>query len=296
MKIVRSDEISNEFSNSLKKVMSVFLSKKAQLIQGPQEVISKEAMAILKQVAVILHAADQTLPPEAEEAIKSFVGTPRGGVSEDMFPGGIMNQGQLEDVFSPSPSKEGSIIAQQLEQAMIPVRNELQKIFGPTIPLYRGQREVPVGSKTRNVLSWTLWREVAEEFVSMNNVRRKRITDAEIEKSVQEFKQKRQVVFRGQLYRSDPEFPDQSILSRYVGKADTDDVNTSEDEAGFALKGEPIEEVLRAILKDKQTYYESVYQENLKKAHQVQFQNVPLDRIAWATDRAGQLEFILKTR
>lgn len=243
------------------------------------------------QLRRILDAADASLPPEAQDAITMFVAHPpqsRDKGEEMRLP--IMRQETLEDACSAKPSPQGSVVAKQLAMAFAPVKAQLKQMFGNALPLVRYQRAVPQGSPPRNVLSWTLNPKFAEYLAGIRPIQR--ITQQDINKAMQEIQTQGWTQLGSHVYRVDPQYPDHGAINLYEA---ADDYGGESYVTGYGDRGKNVQQVMQEIMQDIRQQREEEYREmeELRK-QSILSATVPLDKIVWATDRANQMEFIVR--
>jgi hypothetical protein len=232
----------------------------------------------------LLDKADLGLPFPASQAIHAFVGhEPMSRDKEDYARMGIMNEDWLEDAYSGNPSPQGLQIRQQLQQHFAPVKAELIKMFGPVVPLVRHQGPIRPGAKKRNVLSWTLNPRFAEELAGIRRL--KPITDQDVEQAIADFLKNGTVFFRGHHYKPDEEWP--GGINLY--DRDMDHIT------GIGDPKMSLEDTLRREFKDLQKERNEDIQAMEAKRKFIQSQSTSLEYVVWATDRANQMEFIIRT-
>lgn len=235
----------------------------------------------------VLDRADEGLSPEAQRAVTEFVGHgPRGRDTADEMGLPIMSAGRLEDAFSTSPSTGGRQVRQEIESAFAPVREQLRQRFGDTVRLYRHQGEVKPGSARRNVLSWTMDPRVArEQFAGAHDVRVP--TDAEVAAAFDEYTRTGKTKFYGHEYEASEEYPGSVDMYQpaddYGEREHITDAGTTPEE-------------FREHLAERQRELADLKAEHDERAKSVQVRDVPLSDVVWATNRANQMEFIVRER
>lgn len=139
--------------------------------------------------------------PYAQEAYKKL--SPKAANAVDSWNVNWSN-GQLEMAF-----RNGTPLADEIRAAFEPVREQLRKVFGDTITLYRGERTSPLDDEKRTLLSWTPVRSLAKMFA----VGREGdpLSDKEIEDAVAQYERIGFAQVRGNRFlrnKNSPEFFD----------------------------------------------------------------------------------------
>ncbi len=245
----------------------------------------------------LMDHADSTLGEytPGSTAIQHFVGHGPGAKHDTSgFGFGLMSGRDLEDAYSNSPSERGAKAREEIDAAMHPVRERLRDLYGSHIPLYRTQHAV---SKTesapevRGVLSWTSDPKFAQHHAGVRNL--KPHTDEEIESAVDTFKKTGSVTHKGMHYA-----PDKNSVEYWGVKATAvheGDGDYGENSYSHSLDDET-PETLRKELKQRQEYRQEKIDGNEKNRKKIIHRMVPVDDVIWATDRAGQQEFIVKNK
>jgi len=219
--------------------------------------------AVFEQVRAVMDAYDASLPPEAQRAITEFVG--HGPMSRDKgAPGGIMVPDLLEDAFSDKPSEMGKTIRQQLEKTFKPARAQLKRILGDPIRLYRHQR--PHSGGRRNLLSWTLNLRFAQHLQGPDYTSGYSVVDAD-----------------GWYIKP--------TWNKNRAEEMADDINSAGGvtpalQAKWKIEPDDYKLPVRAQPDPSDNHPD--FGEILDK-------EVSLDNVIWATDRANQMEFIVKS-
>lgn len=212
----------------------------------------------------VLDAADKALPMEAQRAITEFVGHGPMARTKGGPPGGIMWEDLLEDAFSPKPSYNGMRVREQLVQAFEPVRNELRNILGDPVRLYRHQRPVR-GKGHRNILSWTLNKEFAQYSQGPDLTKYYAVVDAD----------GWQIKELGNKQRAEQ-------LAAAINAAGG---ITHALHLQWRIEEDEIDLPVRAVPDPS---------ENHPDFGAILDEWVPLDKVVWATDRANQMEFMVR--
>ncbi len=225
--------------------------------------------------------ADVALQGDAASAIDGFVGHMPNSRDSD-FPMGLMMPDRLESAYSgQTPTRT------QLETAFQPIREHLRQQFGPTLTLYRCQRPVPSDAKPRNVLSWTMDRKYAEHLAGIRPV--KPLTEQRIQEILNTFTTTGTAKVGRKVFRLSPDDPTGvDMFSAADEYGDEDHIITLGD--GRQTPAEALQDELQQIKADR----EEIMATNQQRQHMVLQRTVPLEEIVWATDRAGQMEFILR--
>jgi len=228
---------------------------------------------------------DASLPPAAAKAVDAFVGGPHNMmqlVDQGGLTFGMMRPELMENAFSKQPTPEGLQIRQELEQTFAPVREQLRKMYGDKLKLYRVQDTVEPGARPpRNVLSFTSDKKFATEYAGVRK-ELKSYSEEEIARAVRDFEEKGEVkVGRHTLVNED------GWVQLYSGG----EPNPNNHITGYD-KGEKGVREYFAGENDTAKFYADRNAEAVKNLKTV---DVPVDDIVWATDRFGQNEFIVKT-
>jgi len=114
--------------------------------------------------------------------------------------------GSLEQAY-----QSNTEVAKEITTAFEPVRNKLRSIYGDTIPLYRGEKNVsgPESSNNRVLFSWTLDKELATKYAT-NSTRGipKEITDTEVNAAIQRYNKTGFTTFGNYKYIKNKEAPE----------------------------------------------------------------------------------------
>lgn len=230
-------------------------------------------------IADMIKQADNSLDSEAEAAIQSFVGVGPNAADNGEW-GGYWHPRRLENIFSTNTNDYNIIARDQLLVAFKPIRNALKQKFGPTIKLYRGQREIDKDAQHRSLLSWTSHPKIAQIYAGFDSYRKrtKVITDQEIDQAIKTYEATGEVTFNNLKYvKIDDEYYD--IFDRR-GENITD---------GDDLYGD-----LKREQQERQEYYDKEEQALRTAQQKIVSADVSLDAIVWITNRANQSEFIVK--
>lgn len=236
----------------------------------------------------VIDKADAGLDDHGGRAIDAFVGGPHDAMKRGQeF--GIMIRDRLEDAYSSHPSKHYSI-RQQLEKAIVPVRNALKAKYGKTIKLYRGQSEIDKDATHRNVLSWTNDYEVAAAFVDAYQKVRKPLTDDEIAQLYKTYNETGKVKYGQHVFvrMERPVFDDPEAARIFGNNPDYYEIQDRHGEV--ATDGDD----LVAELKSEQEWEIEQYKKHEKKLQRIKTADVDIDAIVWITNRFGQSEFIVR--
>jgi len=233
------------------------------------------------QLQKTLDDADEALGYEAQNAISEFVGHgPKAReYAEETGGFGVMAERRLEDAMSANPSPEGLIVRDQLEAAFAPIREKLRGQFGDNVDLFRVQREVAENAKPRNVLSFTLSRAFAKDYAGAGH-----------EAKVYSAKEIDEMEARAQT-------SGKIEVGNHELRRGTDgywDIYKKADEYG----GEEFitdADSPRQYIRSKNASAVEWNQRNAAKLRHVVRTEVPLSRVVWATQRANQWEFIVRT-
>lgn len=139
--------------------------------------------------------------PYAQEAYKKL--SPKAANAVDSWNVNWSN-GQLEMAF-----RNGTPLADEIRAAFEPVREQLRKVFGDTITLYRGERTGPLDDEKRTLLSWTPVRSLAKMFAVGREG--EPLSDKEIEEAVAQYERIGFAQVRGNRFmrnKNNPEFFD----------------------------------------------------------------------------------------
>ena len=242
-----------------------------------------------QELESLLEKADLSLSDKSQEAISNFVGHPpmskqqRQNLGDDPFDlFGVMNEEMLEEAFSANPAEQGMFIRKDLEQKIEPVKEYLRRMFGDS--LYRHQRPLEGSEKLRNLLSWTLSKKFVEYSAGIQPVSDKILTDADIEKYVQQFDRNDFVQIDNYVYRTDAE-------NRGTDIFDADGSHIT----GIYEGTDSLRNWLREQRDENARWNQKIENDNQSKRQNIMSQSIPLQDIIWITNRAGQWEFVVKT-
>lgn len=180
--------------------------------------------------------------------------------------------GSLEKAY-----QANSALTLEVDQAFAPVRKALQATYGPTITLYRGQRNYKTEDLTPNrvLFSWTSDINVATKF-AINKRLMREFTDAEVTQAIQQFHRAGFCKFAGhtfKLMRTDPDY-----YMIYKGQEEITDGDVASIEQDF--KDEQAERV--------------AYNQKAKENGTVMSEDVDINLIVWMTNELNCKEFIVK--
>lgn len=218
--------------------------------------------------------ADYEMQPESGRAIEDFIGVPPNAMKNRTW-GGIMQADPLEDAYSETPSERGKLIRQQLHEQFSPVREKLRDVFGDHVTLYRHQDDTDGHHRgPRNTLSWTIDPKVADWFGGVHNQAPMRpYSDEDIEKAHQDFLRNGKIKVGRHTLVKNPESPYPEIWDDHEMVTDTESVP-------YYMRQE--------------NEYMHDYNRRLEgKRSKIKKAKVPLDDVIWASNRAGQKEFIV---
>ena len=231
-----------------------------------QKISALDFQKIRSIITNILDQADMSLPNEAQDAITRFVGHgPMSRNKNDFEAFGIMSSDSLENAFSPKPTPEGLVVRKQLESSFAHVKSQLQQILGDPIPLFRHQRPY-TSDAPRNVLSWTLNEKYAQSSQGPDYSKYYAVIDRD--------------GWYVKLCRN------QEKAQQVANEINSAGGVTEEIQQKWNIEDNTID--LPVSIKPDPSENHSDFGEILNEL-------TPLDRIVWATDRANQMEFIVKT-
>jgi len=231
--------------------------------------------------------ADVRLQGPAARAITDFVGHEPETYARGLGTGvGIMAPDRLERAFAQNPASSDFEVQRYLQQAFEPVGSRLREVSGPAVKLYRHQGPTSyfgAEPKARNVLSWTAQPEVAQAFAGLQNI--PKTPDMFAEDAIFRAEQAMAKTGRAQAgrwsFERNPEYPEYIDMYR-----DGEHITDTDD--------------LRKFLEDENRHAAEVAAryaaEREQKAKNIFEAYVPLEDIVWATNRAGQHEFIVRNR
>lgn len=234
----------------------------------------------------LVKKADFALPPDAEHAISSWVGGGPDYEENKAIGFGLMSTRRLELAFSDNPTGSEWQLAtakktkEELEQAIRPIREYLQKKYGPVINLSRGYNKgLGDRSEVRTMFSFTSNKQVATGFAGSSTKKEPKVlTVQEIDAIMKQYELTGQVKVFGTTYirnENDPMYAD--IYDREDQHVtDTDDVRYN-------------------INSDNEWRLEIIAKNNALKKRVRTFP-IPVDDIVWVTNRFGQHEFIVHGR
>lgn len=200
-----------------------------------------------------------SLSPQAQDALSSWEWS-------------NWDQGDLSKSF-----ERNDDIAQEINQAFEPIRENMKLRYGDTVTLYRGisPSERPVRND-RQLFSWTSSRDIARHFAGED--RRydhlKPIPDEAVEKAIANFKQRGFVTFLNKKYMINKRNPKYYEIYNRHGQNITD--------------GDDIE---RELWDSQDQYNERLKQ---KSAGRVVSREVPIDNIVWVLMGGNANEYIVR--
>jgi hypothetical protein len=168
-------------------------------------------------------------------------------------------------------------IAQEIETAFAPIRDDMRRRYGDTITLYRGisPSERPVRSD-RQLFSWTSSRDIARHFAGedrrFDNV--KPIPDEAVHQALANFKRRGFVTFRNKKYMLNKRNPKYYEIYNRHGQSITDGDN------------------LERELWDEQRAYNDILKK--KSAGRVVSHAIPIDDIVWVLMGGNANEYIVR--
>lgn len=248
---------------------------------APALPIRREVAATAPRIAEEVYlppadAADQTLEGEAARAITEFVGHGPATSDRPNFGAGVMQPARLEEAVR---GRTG--IFADLMRGVEPVRERLaREIPSGTVPLFRHQGPTTYFGETpssRSVLSWTAQPDVA---YYMGGIRPEDYAtpfsplDLARAANPENAPQFNVGPYRFERNADYPEYYDYYKNDEYL--TDTED---------------PV-----GMLRDENEYIQRLNAERRARAASILHANVPLEDIVWATNRAGQHEFIVRNR
>lgn len=245
--------------------------------------------------------ADRTDDPEVQRAVTGFVGAPHDALKTG-HSGGFWSPEQFEDAFSEKPSKKGSALRLKMENHFRPVREKIKKASGDKITLYRHQRgEISKGAKRRNVLSWTSDPKVAHWFAGAPHDPSPEYDDNFIRDREAEYeKHGKTKIGRHHIVAEEGDYPVGTKSGEPVSyHARPDDIIWGTKKFPQIYRGpEHITDTdsVRDYIEKENRWIRERNEEIAKKRRSVISADVPLDDVVWATNRAGQKEFIVRNR
>ena len=245
-----------------------------------------EVQKILDEADAALHSKRFGEGPEAKaaEAVAAFIGHEPGARND---PGrfGIMIGRYLEAIGQ--GQDQASAVA--LEKAFAPVREKLRAIVGDTLPLFRVQGEViatssaPIGQ--RSVLSFSADPRFAREYAGVTK-RRALVSDEAIVAAEKELEAKGEATLNGWTFKKE------TITGRHWQTGEPFSI-----ESIMLYRGnEHITDTdsIRDTIESDNAWAAEHNAEIDKRASKIIQLQVPLDDVIWASDRAGQMEFIVR--
>jgi hypothetical protein len=234
-----------------------------------------------KEISEVLDNADETLSPETEELVELFVGHGKKSRDKrDMDAFGIMDATPLEAAVRNKDARY-----EEIRIKFTPVRDSLRNRYGDTVPLYRVQDEVNPTQRNasvprdglRAILSWTLDPKFAETYAGVTKPK-KVYTEQEIKEKTAEYKK------NGRLQLSKTKWLE-------PWEEDANYVQIMDDNVGgFVTTIDNVAE----YFEDENEYAIEYNKKQENKRKRIIKQDIPVDNILWATDRAGQNEFIVE--
>jgi len=250
----------------------------------------------------LTNTADKELGGAAARAIDGFIGVAPGTVDDpDGASFGLMNARPLEDAYSASPSAEGQTTRREIDAAFSPVREALRAKFGDTVRLYRMQWPVQDGRDgsvnmsagadgSRNVLSWSTDPKFVD-YLARDGRGEDQVlyTEEEISAFEQEFEQNRSVRINKYVSLVEEAWELTNIEGKRVsGKS----INITLANGDVVTDTDSVRAYLEGKNDDRREH-----NAELEKGRQyVITADIPLDEVVWASDRAGQSEFIVRNR
>ncbi len=238
------------------------------------------------QAVELMDEFDADLPADVEDAVSSFVGHRAGKKNQPVdFTNafGIMDAKPLEA----AARGENPALAAKIEAAFAPVREKLRAIYGDTVKLYRVQRPVEgrgkdsaPGDGQRAILSWTLDPDFANEYSGAKKDAGL-YTDEQIEAVVAEYEATGEATVPGTRKR----FVNESATGEGIGLYSGQEYIT-----GFY---DDVQEI-RDYMRDTNTDRTEFNGRNAAARETIVSEDVALDDVMLATDRAGQLEFVVR--
>ena len=233
----------------------------------------------------IIDAADATLTDELNNIVTQFVAHDRGAKLKGEA-SAIMNAGPLEALAR----GETPELAKAMEEAFKPVKEELRLLYGDRVPLYRVQYPVsdnvavsfPKDGK-RAVLSWTADEQFAKHYAGVAK-ELVRFDEETILRLAADFEKTKEISIPGTSYRLKFNSQYKNFSGDLVDSIDIFDGNE------HITDTESVHEFLTSLNEQA----DELIARNKVKEARILMAEVPLDEIIWATDRAGQLEFLVK--
>jgi hypothetical protein len=248
---------------------------------APEEMMPPEYFSIGGPALSAYNAAkraDHEMPRESGRAVESFIGVPPDAMKNKIW-GGLMHADPLEDAYSERPSEDGATVRQQLKEKFDPIREKLRDIFGDHIKLYRHQGDTEGHARgQRNTLSWTIDPDVADHFGGIRGKPHDLYSDEDIRRIEDEAHQTgRTQIGKHTLVRNedDPKYFD--IYDR-----DGEHVTDTDSVSGY--------------LRQENQWFNEANERLAERRSKVKSASVPLDDVIWASNRAGQREFIVHNR
>jgi len=260
---------------------TVYAPQKIGLL--PSWVMREGDGSALDSLRPLVDKADEALKGDAAEALNRFVGHEPG--ARDRGPAfGIMSSKMMEDIAK----GKNPAAAEEIEKAFAPIREQLRERYGDSVTLFRVQTEVPnnrpkglvnlsAPEPNRAVLSWTMDPEFAREYAGARKKMKRPYTEGEIQKAEATLEEKGSVKLQDGYELRRPEDPEAKTLDIY-----------QRDE--FITDTESV----AAFMRDENEWRVQDIETNKERASQVMKAQVPLDNVVWVTDRAGQMEFIVR--
>lgn len=244
----------------------------------------------------IIDIADNYLSGDAAKAIDKFIGHGPGTVDRktDNHGMGIWSQDSIE-------SGEYS---NELERAFKSVREELRKVLGDSVKLYRVQLDVPDDAPTRKYLSWSSDSKFSKHYSGHQKVK-DLFSDEDIKKAEKVFDETGEVkipntryILKADIITVPNTEEDYQHINRVfpagqwrvngdVIEIDSIDIYDSTD--GHLTDTDSVEKFMTGINADRQETIDA----NKKSSEKVITRNINLNDVIWVSDRAGQSEFIV---
>jgi hypothetical protein len=251
--------------------------------------------------------ADNALAGKAARAIDSFVGMGPNAKKQGVdF--GFMNALELEAAFENDADPE---IRDAIEEAFAPIREQIRAITGDTVHLFRRQGKVEADEQNvshmsrgkdgkRNVLSWTSNMAVARFMADAQRDPTPEYTEDEILAREAEFAEKGEVTISGNTRLVTEEF-DKPLSTKSGEPVDyferPEDIVWGKGEMIMIYRGpEAITDTdsVRDFMESENDWRREDIERSDKKRSEIVEKDVSLDQVVWFTDRAGQMEFIVR--
>ena len=219
-------------------------------------------------VAQAADEADDQLEGAAAQAVTEFIAHPPRSKQRERPLVPIMFPAKLEAIAA-GEDPAGSA---ELETAFAPVREKLRTILGDAPTLYRVENKRP--GSVRHALSWTLNPKFAQDYAGHYGL--EEITDEQVKAAIDEYHEKGATTLGGKPYRR---YKDGEFAYGREG---------SENYEG--------EDYLVETMQDQQQAHNEFKVDNDQKWAAVRQEEIPLDDVLWVSNRAGQMEFIVRNK